>query len=151
MVVTIERESPDGPEAAALIGELEEHLAGLYPVESRHGYSIVKLIAESVAFYLLYVDSAPAGCGGIKLVGVEYGELKRMYVRPAFRGMGLGQAMLKHLSDYALSHGIRTLRLETGIHQAAAIHLYERAGFRQIPPFGEYTKDPLSRCYEKQI
>jgi len=43
------------------------------------------------------------------------------------------------------------LRLETGIHQHAAIGLYEREGFRPIPPFGEYKDDPLSRFYEKQI
>jgi hypothetical protein len=43
------------------------------------------------------------------------------------------------------------LRLETGIHQAAAIRLYEGLGFQRIPPFGPYTEDPLSRCYEKRI
>jgi len=40
------------------------------------------------------------------------------------------------------------LRLETGIHQQAAIHLYEQYGFRRIPPFGPYFEDPVSRCYE---
>ena len=43
------------------------------------------------------------------------------------------------------------MRLETGIHQRAAIELYERAGFRRIPPFGDYQEDPLSRCYEKRF
>ena len=43
------------------------------------------------------------------------------------------------------------MRLETGIHQQAAIRLYERLGFRRIPPFGPYTDDPLSRCYEKSL
>ena len=151
MRLDIERVEADHPDAADLIDELEDHLAALYPVESRHGYSVEKMLAESVAFFVLYVDSAPAGCGGIKLFDEEYGELKRMYVRPAFRGKNLGDKLLEHLADYARIHGIRTLRLETGIHQAAAIRLYERAGFRQIPPFGEYTDDPLSRCYEKRI
>jgi ribosomal protein S18 acetylase RimI-like enzyme len=43
------------------------------------------------------------------------------------------------------------LRLETGIHQRAAIGLYERVGFRRIPAFGEYKEDPLSRFYEKRL
>jgi len=43
------------------------------------------------------------------------------------------------------------LRLETGIHQPAALGLYERSGFRLIPPFGEYREDPLSRFYEKRL
>ena len=85
------------------------------------------------------------------MVGSEYAELKRMYVRPQFRGAGLGKLMLNHLTEYAHGHGLELLRLETGIHQRAAIGLYERMGFRRIPPFGEYQEDPLSRCYEKRL
>lgn len=59
--------------------------------------------------------------------------------------------MLNHLEDYARSQGVGILRLETGIHQHAAINLYERMGFHSIPPFGEYRADPRSRFYEKQI
>ena len=80
-----------------------------------------------------------------------YGEVKRMWVRPAFRGRGYGKLVLDHLGDYAKRHGIGILRLETGIHQHAAIHLYEREGFQRIPPFGPYREDPVSLCYEKRI
>ena len=59
--------------------------------------------------------------------------------------------MLNHLADYARSQDITLLRLETGIHQPEAIGLYERMGFYHIPPFGPYTEDPLSRCYEKRL
>src|SRR5207244_6965464 len=121
----------------------------LYPSESRHGFSVDKLIAEEVAFFLIRHNEIPAGCGGIKLFGTEYGEIKRMYVRPSVRGLGLGQLMLDHLADYALNQGVGLLRLETGIHQHAAIRLYERMGFQRIPPFGEYRVDPLSICFEK--
>jgi GNAT superfamily N-acetyltransferase len=74
-----------------------------------------------------------------------------MYVRPQFRGLGYGKLLLDHLTDYAREHGMRLLRLETGIYQAAAIRLYEGLGFHCIPPFGPYTDDPLSLCYEKPI
>lgn len=147
----ITRESPDTADAIALINELEEHLAPLYPAESRHGFSIEKLLAEDVPFFLLRHDGTPAACGGVKLFGTEYGEIKRMYVRPQFRGMGFGKLMLNHLTDYAMANGVKLLRLETGIHQREAIALYERMGFRPIPPFGEYKEDPLSLFYEKQI
>jgi ribosomal protein S18 acetylase RimI-like enzyme len=46
---------------------------------------------------------------------------------------------------------MKLVRLETGIHQPEAISLYERAGFYRIPPFGSYTDDPLSLCYEKRL
>ena len=148
-IITLER--PDTADASALVEELEAHLAQFYPSESRHGFSVEKLIAQGVAFFVARSDGVAAGCGGIMLVGTEYGELKRMYVRPQFRGLGLAKLMLDHLADYARSHGVTTLRLETGIHQHAAIGLYERAGFQQIPPFAEYTNDPVSRCYERRL
>jgi len=151
MAPTITPEHPATTDAAALIAELDAHLEPLYPSASRHGFSVQKLVAESVAFFVVRVDGAPAGCGDLKLFGAEYGEVKRMYVRPAFRGQGLARLVLDHLADYAKTHGIAVLRLETGIHQHAAIGLYERAGFRRIPPFGEYRDDPVSRCYEKRI
>ena len=74
-----------------------------------------------------------------------------MYVRPEFRGLGLGKSLLEHLAEHVRLRGITLLRLETGIHQHAAIALYERAGFRSIAPFGPYGPDPLSVCLERQI
>jgi GNAT superfamily N-acetyltransferase len=109
------------------------------------------LLGQVVAFFLIRDNGAPVGCGGIQLYGKEYAELKRMYVRPEHRGSGYAKMMLYHLADYARDHGVLLLRLETGIHQIAAIGLYERAGFQSVPPFGEYKPDPLSRFYEKRI
>ena len=148
-IITLER--PDSADAVALVAELEAHLEPLYPATSRHGYSVEKLIAQAVAFFLLRDNGTPAGCGGIQLVGTAYGELKRMYVRPQFQGLGFGKSLLDHLADYARARGVGLLRLETGIHQAAAIRLYERMGFQRIPPFGAYVDDPLSLFYEKRI
>lgn len=151
MTTTITRERPDTPDAIALITELEANLEPLYPAASRHGFSVAKLLAEDVAFFLLHSDGIAASCGGILLVDGKYGEIKRMYVRPQFRGAGFGKLMLEHLADYARERNIPRLRLETGIHQHAAIGLYERLGFYRIPPFGPYTDDPLSRYYEQVI
>ncbi len=151
MSAIITPERPDAADAVALIHELEAHLTPLYPSESRHGFSVEKLIAEAVAFFLLRYQGTPAGCGGIKLFGTQYGEIKRMYVRPQFRGLGFAKLMLNHLEGYARAHGVLLLRLETGIYQPEAIGLYERMGFQRIPPFGAYEEDPLTRCYEKQI
>ncbi|HKW92414.1 MAG TPA: GNAT family N-acetyltransferase [Methylomirabilota bacterium] len=151
MPIAITAERPDTPDAIALIAELQTHLESFYPPESRHGFSVERLIAESVAFFVLRADGQPAGCGGIKLFGREYGEIKRMYVRPNFRGAGFGKAILDHLAAHARANGVTLLRLETGIHQQAAIRLYEGEGFRRISPFGPYTNDPVSLCYEKRL
>ena len=155
--VTVERERADKPDASALVLELEDHLASRYPDESRHGFSVERLVNSGVVFFVARVDSAPAGCGGILLVGAEeaggepYGEVKRMYVRPAFRGLGIGRRVLDRLVDHARGAGMTLVRLETGIDQTEAIGLYESVGFRRCAPFGPYRDDPLSPCYELRL
>jgi len=151
MTTEIVLERPDTSDAIILIEELESHLAPFYPSTSRHGYSVEKLIKQGVAFFVTRHDGVLAGCGGVQFYGTEYGELKRMFVRPQFRGLGLAKLMLNHLEAYAREHNIHVMRLETGIHQTEAIGLYESMGYRLIPPFGEYREDPLSRFFEKSI
>ncbi|MBX3013353.1 MAG: GNAT family N-acetyltransferase [Caldilineaceae bacterium] len=151
MSTYIARERPDTTNAKLLIQELEAYLGPLYPAESHHGFSVEKLLRENVPFFLIWHKGLPAGCGAIKFFGTDYGELKRMYVRPAFRGLGLAKLLLDFLADYARSQRVPILRLETGIHQPEAIGLYERWGFAKIAPFGDYQEDPLSLFYEKRI
>lgn len=152
MEITITQERPDTPDASGLISALEVELGdGRYPPESQHGYSVEKLIAQGVAFFVLRADGQPAGCGGVQLVGAAFGELKRMYTRPDLRGHGLAWRLLAHLEGYARERGVPLLRLETGIYQREAIRLYERYGFRAIPPFPPYNEDPLSLFYEKAV
>jgi putative acetyltransferase len=98
MSPVIVAERPDSADAMLLIDELETYLAPQYPAESRHGYSVEKLIRQQVAFFVMRQDGVPAGCGGVQLFGTEYGEVKRMYVRPQFRGLGLAKLMLQQSS-----------------------------------------------------
>ena len=154
--VVIRQERPDDPEPAALVIELEAHLATLYPAESRHGFSVERLVEEGVDFFVLRVDGHPAGCGGILFVDateadVAYGEIKRMYVRTEYRRHGFGILILEHLAEHARARGYRRLRLETGSRSPDAMGLYERQGFYRIPPFGPYTDDPLTPCYERLL
>lgn len=151
MATVITPERPDTDEARMLIDELESHLAPFYPQTSRHGYNVEKLLKQGVAFFVTRHGGIPAGCGGVQFFGTEYGELKRMFVRPQFRGLGLAKQMLEHLEAYTREHHIPVMRLETGIHQQEAIGLYLRMGYGSCPPFGEYVDDPLSRFFEKKI
>jgi putative acetyltransferase len=149
--LSITQERADSEAAVALIAELDAHLSQHYPAESRHGFSVEKLLRDGVVFFVIRQNDVPAGCGGLLFVGSEVAELKRMYVRPIFRGRGFGRQMLEHLERFAHDRQIRHLRLETGIYQTEAIALYEHAGFERIKPFAPYREDPLSRCYEKRI
>lgn len=151
MTLHIVAERPDSADAQTLIAELENVLAPMYPSESRHGFSVEKLIREEVAFFVMRYNEELAGCGGVKTFAGDYAEVKRMYVRPHLRGKGLAKHMLEHLAEHARQQGVGLLRLETGIYQTEAIGLYERMGFVRIDPFGEYRPDPLSIFYEKRI
>ena len=152
MPLTIVEERPDSPDALALLSELDEALwLHPYPPESRHAFTVDKLLREGVAFFVARANGDPAACGGLKLFEHDYGEVKRMYVRPIYRGRGLGKAVLNHLADFAQQHQVDVLRLETGIYQVEAIGLYERWGFKRRPPFGEYRIDPLSVYFEKRL
>ena len=151
MVIKIVEVPPDSADAVQLIGELDDHLlAHPYPPQSRHAFSVDKLVREGVVFFITYYEGQLAGCGGVKMFG-DYGEVKRMFVRPIHRGRGLGKAMLNRLAEYAQSNGAKVLRLETGIYEVEAIGLYESWGFFRRTPFGEYLEDPLSVYLEKQL
>ena len=90
-------------------------------------------------------------CGAVRLIGTGVAEIKRMYVRPSSRGLGLGRTMLAALEAEAKSLGALQLVLETGERQPEALGLYESAGFRRIEPYGEYVGSPFSVCMAKQL
>jgi putative acetyltransferase len=152
MRVTVVEARPDSEESVGLLGELDAQLESYpYPPESRHAFSVDKLLREGVAFFVARCEGEAAGCGGVKLFGTEYAEVKRMYVRPSHRRRGIGRAVLDHLAGYARARGVRLLRLETGVFQTEAIALYERYGFERRAPFGEYREDPMSVYFEKSL
>jgi GNAT superfamily N-acetyltransferase len=102
-------------------------------------------------FMVAVVGSAAVGCGAIQPVDQWSVELKRMYVRPEYRGRGVGRRLLSALEALAASGGFVVVRLETGIRQPEAIGLYESTGYMAIPRYGEYAENPFSRCFEKTV
>jgi putative acetyltransferase len=74
-----------------------------------------------------------------------------MYIRPRYRGQGLGGLMLRWLEACALEHRVYVLHLKSCIDQPEAPGLYERSGYREIPPFGHYREHPLNKYYEQRI
>ncbi|HEV7965344.1 MAG TPA: GNAT family N-acetyltransferase, partial [Actinoplanes sp.] len=78
-------------------------------------------------------------------------EIKRMFVRPAYRGRGIARQLVVALEEEALAAGRPILRLETGTYLPAALALYRSAGYLPIPVFGEYVGNPFSVCFEKRL
>ena len=139
--ITVERAPAPTDDVRALIGELDRTLGAEYPPEQRHGLALEAIFAQPVRFFLARLDGAAVGCGGVALFA-DFAEVKRMYVRPAARGRGVAQTMLARLERETDEAGLRIVRLETGNRQNAALRLYEQAGFRPCPPFGDYALMP---------
>ena len=96
-------------------------------------------------------SGAIAGCAALVVGAGGEAELKRMYVDPAARGLGIGRRLLQAAEDAAHAEGVTVIRLETGIHQAEALGLYRASGYRDRGPFGDYTADPNSVFMEKRL
>ena len=136
-----------------LIEALNAELSGTYPEE---GACHFRLDAHEVAdgqgaFLIAFRSGNPVGCGAIRRIDAQTGEIKRMYVVPQERGRGLGRAILNALEAEAQCLGVSRLVLETGVRQSEAQALYQRAGFSRIAPFGEYVGSPLSVCLAKNL
>jgi putative acetyltransferase len=134
----------------ALNAELEER----YPEE---GANFFRLDADEVAegrgaFLVAYIDGQPIGCGAVRRTDDTVAEIKRMYVAPSARGCGVGKRIVVELEAVARELlGVRRLVLETGPRQPEAIAVYERAGFVEIPLFGEYIGSQFSVCMAKDL
>jgi putative acetyltransferase len=97
-------------------------------------------------------DGEPVGTGAIWLRELAFAEVKRIYVRPAARGLKLGRLILRRLEEEARGLGYPLLRLETGTLQPEALGLFASEGFSPCAAFADYPPDdPFSLFFEKRI
>ena len=150
-VISVKPVSPSDRQAKALIEALDAYQLALYPPESNHLEAVEELERSGVHFLGAYAQDRLCGCGAAKLHTGGYGELKRIYVSPSARGLGIGKALMAALEQKLADDGVALVRLETGIYQPEALALYENLGYRRIGPFGSYTDDPLSVFMEKSL
>lgn len=148
---SIARESPDQPDIRALLSASDAHMAALYPTVSNHLWDVSALMSREVTFLVARVSGRAVGCGALARSSAQWGEIKRMFVRPEARGRQLGRMLLQRLEAIAMEAGVTVLRLETGIRQPEALALYRSAGFVDIGPFGKYLPDPNSVFLEKRF
>jgi putative acetyltransferase len=156
--ITLGIERPDQPEVVALLAELDRYLASLYPPEANHIMDVAELLAPEVVFVVARADGQAIGTGAGRLMpgeaatgGQAYGEIKRMYVDPAYRGERLGHRLLAAVEDALRQRGVALATLETGHTQHEAVRLYERAGYVRRGAFGGYPDNGLSLFLEKRL
>jgi len=146
----------DDLSGAATRALIARHLDGMHassPPESVHAFDASRLRQPGVTFWSVWVGEDLAGCGALKILDADRGELKSMRVADAFLGQGIGRAMLEHLTAEARARGLRSLWIETGSSPAfvPALRLYESAGFRRCGPFGDYREDPFSVFMTREL
>jgi GNAT superfamily N-acetyltransferase len=136
------------PDLMTLVDALDAELEERYP-----HHLMVGLPSTPGGLFLAvaYLDGAPVGCGALRELESGVGEVKRMFVLPAARGLGIARRLLGVLETEAQDRDYSFLRLETGVRQPEALALYESCGFHRIPAFGEYVESELGVCFEKQL
>ncbi|HEX7036470.1 MAG TPA: GNAT family N-acetyltransferase [Pseudomonadales bacterium] len=141
------REDDLGGAEIALL--LQEHLDEMYrisPPESVHALDLQELRAPDITFWSAWDGPALLGCGALKELDPEHGEIKSMRTARAYLRRGVAAAMLRHIVAEASQRSYRRLSLETGSQPEfePARRLYTRFGFRPCGPFAEYREDPNS-------
>lgn len=140
----------DPAQAAELIEDLDAYLSALYPPESNHLESVEDLQKKHVRMFGCRMKDELVAMGAVKLMDA-YGEFKRLYVSPRYRGEKIASAILKRLELEIQNNKFDLARVETGIHQPEAIFLFKSNGYSICKPFGNYHEDPLSIFMEKRL
>ena len=150
-MVDIAIESPRQADILGLLDEGDAAALALYPAENYYGLDVAALEKPGVVLFVARSEGTALGTAALVDNGDGTTELKRMFVSPAARGLGVASTLLTAVEAHALSLGATTVLLETGHPQVAAIALYEKHGYGHIPQFGQYVGDPTSVCMKKVV
>jgi DNA-binding MarR family transcriptional regulator/GNAT superfamily N-acetyltransferase len=139
--VTLEVADPASPEAQACIAAYVQELQARFA----HGFDPARsvsaepgeLVPPAGVFVLARLDGRAIGCGGLKVTAPGEGEIKRMWIAPDARGLGLAQRLLAALEAHAAAMGLHTLRLDTNRSLSEARALYLRNGYREVARYND--------------
>jgi DNA-binding MarR family transcriptional regulator/GNAT superfamily N-acetyltransferase len=122
----------------AYVGELADRFDGGFDPERSISAADHEMTPPAGLFLVATLHGEPVGCGALKFHCPDApAEIKRMWVAPSVRGLGLGRRLLAELEARAAAYGVRVLRLETNRALAEAVSLYRSAGYREVPPFND--------------
>jgi DNA-binding MarR family transcriptional regulator/GNAT superfamily N-acetyltransferase len=140
-LVRIDVVDPESAAALFCLGEYYAEIGRRFEGGFDHTISLAatpeQLRLPAGLFVVAFLHGEPVGSGALKFHGRRPAELKRMWVAPRARGLGLGRRLLVELERLAAEHGVRTLRLETNKSLVEAIALYRSSGWREVPAFND--------------
>lgn len=144
-------------DAMRLIEEVQQEYVARYGGRDDTPLEHAMFEPPTGSFFVGYLAGEPVASGAWRrhrvaaLGATSSAEVKRMYVAPSARGLGLARRMLAHLEATAAAAGAEVMVLETGIMQPEAIALYRSSGYTPIPGFGHHRDAPESRCFAKLL
>jgi DNA-binding MarR family transcriptional regulator/GNAT superfamily N-acetyltransferase len=136
-LVEIAPADPGGPDATYCLRSYVAELAARFESGFDPRASIPAPIDSDGVLLLARLHGEPVGCVALLRGGPETASVKRMWVAPAARGLGVGRRLLTTVEHHAAGWGIRTLRLETNRTLTEAIALYRASGYVEVPPFND--------------
>ena len=139
----------DNLQGEAIKALLQLHLDAMHqhsPPESVHALDVESLRHPSITFWTACAHGELLGCGALKRLNPDHGELKSMRTADGHQRKGVARALLQHIESAARAEGMERLSLETGSTApfAAALRLYASEGFVNCGPFADYALDPFS-------
>ena len=142
-----------GPEIAEFLREHLRSLAKVSPPESSHALNLDELRKPDITFWSVWEGREVVGCGALKELDPQHGEIKSMRTAAAHLRKGVGTAVLEQIIAEAKRRGYRRLSLETGAmpYFTPAHRLYRKFGFTNCPPFADYVEDPNSVFMTKEL
>lgn len=142
----IRQDDLQSPEIKKLLSMHLENTAQHSPPESVHALDIETLAAPNITFWSVWEDDELLGCGALKEIASQHGEIKSMHTSENHRGKGVASRIVEHLMEEARQRGYQSLSLETGsmAAYAPARALYAKFGFAECGPFANYEIDPHS-------
>ena len=139
--VTIAPEAAVGADAQYCLGqyyrELQERFDAGFDPELSLVPSLDEFAPPRGTFLLIRLNGEPVGCGGLKPISKEAAYLKRMWIAPGARGLGLARRLLSALEESARSIGYSIVRLETNKSLIEAQQLYRSSGYAEVVPFND--------------
>ena len=150
--------TPKDPDVVNVFADIDRLINSLYPVATAQSLKLEELSKDNVYAIGLKNEDGIIACGAIvkQNDGALYGEIRRLYVKPSYRGRGFSRRIMQNLLHYAGETKIPLIRLETGPKQTESISLYEDLGFARCASFGSYQDNPqsvfmeLARCPEPE-
>ena len=138
------------PDLLALAAELDAYFHAGWG-EVAENYKQYHALDGMACAVVAYIEGKPVGCGCWRAYDPITAEVKRMYVRPAYRRLGVAGKIVAALEQHAAAGGCRRAVLETGADMPDAIAFYEKHGYRLTPNFGEFAGDEICVCMEKEL